>query len=160
MVFPPLQIFRFLFLCIILCTNKINYLLICQGLGCSCLRFTGCKFIKLHITHPSLHFVPHIWSWGKWWLLRDRTRIHAKVFEACFAILNDAWGGFLPCIVAATMSSCLRSAFASLLFSTLTRYLSANFFLYLLFTDMIIPWPSGCITNVEFGGSIRNLMLE
>ena len=61
--------------------------------------------------------------------------------------------------VAATISNCLRSAFASLLFSTLMRYLSANF-LYLLFTDRIICWSSGCTTEVVFGGNMKNLMWE
>ena len=37
--------------------------------------------------------------------------------------------------VAATMPKDLRSAFESLLFSTLMRYLSVNFFLYLFFVE-------------------------
>ena len=62
--------------------------------------------------------------------------------------------------VAATMSRDLRREFASLLFSTQTRYLSVSFFLYLLLADRMIPWSSGCIIEVAFGGNIRNLMWE
>ena len=63
-------------------------------------------------------------------------------------------------MIAATMSKDLRRAFASLLFSTHTTYLSANFFLYLLFVERMIPWSSGCIMDVAFGGNMRNLMWE
>ena len=62
--------------------------------------------------------------------------------------------------VATTISNCLRSVFASLLFLTLTRYLSANLFVYLLFTEQMIPWFSGCTTEVAFSGSVRNLTWE
>ena len=41
---------------------------------------------------------------------------------------------------------------ASLLFSTQARYLSASFFLYLLFAERMIPWSSGCIIEVAWGG--------
>ena len=58
------------------------------------------------------------------------------------------------------MSRDLRREFASLLFSTHTRYLSASFFLYLLLVDRMIPWSSGCIIEVAFGGNMRNLMWE
>ena len=57
-------------------------------------------------------------------------------------------------------SRALRREFASLLFSTQARYLSASFFLYLLFVERMIPWSSGCIIEVALGGSIRNLMWE
>ena len=50
--------------------------------------------------------------------------------------------------VACTMSRALRRELASLLFSTQARYLSASFFLYLLFAQRIIPWSSGCIIKV------------
>ena len=62
--------------------------------------------------------------------------------------------------VACTMLRALRRELASLLFSTQARYLSASFFLYLLFAERMIPWSSGCIIEVELGGSIRNLMWE
>ena len=58
------------------------------------------------------------------------------------------------------MSRALRRELASLLFSTQARYLSASFFLYLLFADRMIPWSSGCIIEVALGGSMRNLMWE
>ena len=62
--------------------------------------------------------------------------------------------------VACTMLRALRRELASLLFSTQVRYLSASFFLYLLFTERIIPWSSGCIIEVALGGNMRNLMWE
>ena len=62
--------------------------------------------------------------------------------------------------VACTMSRDLRRELASLLFSTQARYLSASFFLYLLFAERMIPWSSGYIIEVALGGSIRNLMCE
>ena len=58
------------------------------------------------------------------------------------------------------MSSALRRELASLLFSTQLRYLSASFFLYLLFAERMIPWSSGCIFEVALEGSMRNLMWE
>ena len=54
-------------------------------------------------------------------------------------------------IVACTMSRALRRKLASLLFSTQARYLSASFFLYLLFAERMIPWSSGCIIEVALG---------
>ena len=62
--------------------------------------------------------------------------------------------------VACTMLRALRRELASLLFSTQARYLSASFFLYLLFAERMIPWSSGCIIEVALGGSMRNLMWE
>ena len=70
--------------------------------------------------------------------------------------LQDAAIMFVAC----TMSRALRRELASLLFSTQARYLSASFFLYLLFAERMIPWSSGCIIEVAFGGSMRNLMWE
>ena len=54
----------------------------------------------------------------------------------------------------------LRRELASLLFSTQVKYLSASFFLYLLFAERMILWSSSCIIEVALGGSIRNLMWE
>ena len=68
--------------------------------------------------------------------------------------LQDAAIMFVAC----TMSRALRREFASLLFSTQARYLSASFFLYLLFAERMIPWSSGCIIEVVLGGSMRNMM--
>ena len=62
--------------------------------------------------------------------------------------------------VACTMSRALRRELVSLLFTTQARYLSASFFLYLLFAERMIPWSSGYIIEVAFGGSISNLMWE
>ena len=56
--------------------------------------------------------------------------------------------------VACTMSRALRRELASLLFSTQARYLSASFFLYLLFAERMIPWSSGYIIEVALGGSM------
>ena len=70
--------------------------------------------------------------------------------------LQDAAIMFVAC----TMSRALRRELASLLFSTQVRYLSASFFLYLLFAERMIPWSSGCIIEVALGISIRNLMWE
>ena len=61
--------------------------------------------------------------------------------------LQDAVIMFVAC----RMSRALRSELASLLFSTQVRYLSASFFLYLLFAERMIPWSSGCITEVALG---------
>ena len=49
------------------------------------------------------------------------------------------------------MSRALRRELASLLFSTQARYLSASFFLYLLFAERMIPWSSCCIIEVALG---------
>ena len=57
--------------------------------------------------------------------------------------------------VAYTMSRALRRELASLLFSTQVRYLSASFFLYLLFAERMMPWSSGCIIEVALEGSVR-----
>ena len=65
-----------------------------------------------------------------------------------------------PCLLLPQYPNCLRSVFESLLFSTLIRYLSANFFLYLLCIDWILSWSSGCTTEVAFSGNIRNLTWE
>ena len=70
--------------------------------------------------------------------------------------LHDAAIIFVAC----TMSRAFRREFASLLFSTQARYLSASFFLYPLFAERMIPWSSGCIIEVAFGGNMRNLMWE
>ena len=53
--------------------------------------------------------------------------------------------------VACTMWRALRRELASLLFSTQVRYLSASFFLYLLYAERMIPWSSGCINEVVLG---------
>ena len=80
------------------------------------------------------------------------------VFEPCFAktvlmmveevSLQDAAIMFFAC----TMLRALRRELASLLFSTQARYLSASFFLYLLFAERMIPWSSGYIIEVAFWG--------
>ena len=61
--------------------------------------------------------------------------------------LHDAAIIFVTC----TMSRALRRELASFLFSTQARYLSASFFLYLLFAERMIPWLSGCIIEVALG---------
>ena len=79
------------------------------------------------------------------------------VFEPCFAktVLDDGGGGFSP--RCSNHVCCLHNVkgfekgMASLLFSTQVRYLSASFFLYLLFVERMIPWSSGCIIKVALG---------
>ena len=147
--------------------NNVHNVLIRHGLCCTCFRFTGCKFIKLHITQPPLHPVPYIWCWGRRgsscisdagstaWCLNPALRKQFWMMVEKVSLQNAA-----IMFVACTISRALRRELASLLFSTQARYLSASFFLYLLFADRMIPWSSGCIIEVALGGSMRNLMWE
>ena len=70
--------------------------------------------------------------------------------------LQDAAIRFVAC----TIPRAFRRELASLLFSTQVRYLSTSFFLYLLFTERMIPWYSGCIIEVALWGSMRDLIWE